>query len=319
MYTLRLPIDFPEGLEIVGAPIIRQFKELTLKVERSNLGSALIIHGFENEERAGLLLRELEAGLIWVLLEADLAAKASFVPRNPVFPQLPETAATDGESRPANRRAFDGAFDASLPVIYQTDVSLGGFSMTGSMSISRGADQFIDPLLEWLAWPDRVGFTRNPKFVLATQLYAAHLSEQSTASKFLTLIMALEALCEDVPKPDKVRILMQKWEAELVDAMAMEGDEDAKAGFEALKRELSFRQGLSISGQLRQLVKRAIGTIDPDRAASAAKRATYLYRLRSSLVHDGDQPDKLGEALGEARKLVRDVLRGLAAEARGES
>ena len=63
----------------------------------------------------------------------------------------------------------------------------------------------------------------------ALELYAAHLSESSTKTRFLLLVMAIEALTNATPKHPAALALLDRWQVEL---------DSERQGFERLRRNV---------------------------------------------------------------------------------
>jgi len=143
----------------------------------------------------------------------------------------------------------------------------------------------------------------------ALELYGTHFSERDAKTRFLLLIMALEALTIPTERPEIARTLLDRFHAELRDVrQQLSPDSHDAAALDALERELFFRRQDSIRSQIRKLVQRAV----PNDPGSLARRALELYDKRSTLVHEGKLPASgLRAAEEETRRIVASVLCGL--------
>ena len=118
---------------------------------------------------------------------------------------------------------------------------------------------------------------------LSLDLYNASFFEISPHARFLTLVMAVEALLEPEPRPDPVRAHVE----ELIRLTEMSG-------------ALPQNQKESLCGSLRWLLNESIGQAGRRLARehlgaktygglSGPQLFTHVYTLRSNLVHGNEQ------------------------------
>lgn len=163
-------------------------------------------------------------------------------------------------------------------------------------------------LIEGSALTGSASVSDDHKLGVALSLYAAYFTEQSTNARFLTLIMALEALALATPKAPVALDLLNRWHGELVTLRSTLPAQSEDAGaLESLERELLFRREDSVRSQVRKLVTAALSPAED--AQERARDAVRLYDLRSTLVHEGFlDAATLDRATGEAKTLVHRTL-----------
>jgi len=143
----------------------------------------------------------------------------------------------------------------------------------------------------------------------ALDLYRAHVAEQSVRARFLTLVMAMEALCKPQPRPPEVQRLLEDF-AERARALkdAKSTDAETCAVIDSLRQELHFRTHDSIRNQMRRLIRTSLA--GDDDAEERREELDYLYGMRSRLTHGETLPgDELGKAFSRLRHIAQRVLR----------
>jgi hypothetical protein len=150
--------------------------------------------------------------------------------------------------------------------------------------------------------------SRDQKLATALELYGAYFTESSGRARFLTLIMAIEALTAPTKKSKIALDLLARWKVETRLMIESIADCDADlASLEALERELFFRQDDSIGIQIRKVVECELQG-DSD-VAEQVREVKRLYNLRSTLVHNGFlEASILDLATTSAKILVHRVL-----------
>jgi hypothetical protein len=149
----------------------------------------------------------------------------------------------------------------------------------------------------------------SAKLQTALELYGAHISEASAKTRFLLLVMAIEALTVATPKHPAALALLDKWQVELrAERERLEMAAPEGAALDALERELLFRRDESIRSQVRQLLAR-VAASDPAHLEDLPKRGLRVYDKRSVLVHEGALPaSELVELEVEARQIAQAAL-----------
>jgi hypothetical protein len=148
----------------------------------------------------------------------------------------------------------------------------------------------------------------SPGLRVALELYGSHFSEVNPQTRFLLLVMALEALAAPTVRGQRVQELVDQWsEHASVAASELDADSPARDEVEDLRRGLQFLREGSIRGRVRELA-RAAASPDADKL-SWGRRAAKVYDKRSELVHDGSLPAAtLAAAEKEARLVLEMVL-----------
>lgn len=170
------------------------------------------------------------------------------------------------------------------------------------------SDHALETLIQGASFPSSSRIAEDHKLAVALDLYGAYFSEQSAKARFLTLIMALEALALGAPKSQLTLKLLSKWQRE-VEALRENSDTSAEdmASLESLEREMLFRREDSIRSQIRRLVRDLLASEND--ADLTTRNALRLYDLRSRLVHEGTLPQlDLDRATREAKQLVHRVM-----------
>ncbi len=164
---------------------------------------------------------------------------------------------------------------------------------------------------EGIAFPESAKVIDDAKLRVALELYGAYFSELSANARFLTLVMALEALTSSTLRTELVLNLAAKWKKDVEELQKTVGPESDDAdSLEALSRELLFRKEDSIRRQIRTLVFTTLQANGDGDAEETARKAVQVYDLRSMLVHEGKlESPVLGQAISDAKNVVEWVLR----------
>jgi hypothetical protein len=170
--------------------------------------------------------------------------------------------------------------------------------------------QTLGSISEAISLPHVERVVGDAKLKVALELYAGFIRETSMTARFLTLIMALEALAPAEAKHRVVQELIDEWMRELENRQARvrRGEKEWDA-YDALAREVGFRREVSIRQRIRTLVRNTLEAHGDADADDMARTAVELYDHRSTLVHDGVLPEgELSHATETARTIVRRVL-----------
>lgn len=155
----------------------------------------------------------------------------------------------------------------------------------------------------------------SDKLQTALELYGSHFFERGVKTRFLLLVMAMEALTTPTVKHAAALRLLDKWQTELTEEKERFAESTPEfVSLAALERELLFRREDSIRSQVRQLMSR-VPSSEPGNRDDLPARALKVYDKRSALVHDGTLPaaDLVGLEV-EARELLEAALRFLLTE-----
>jgi hypothetical protein len=147
----------------------------------------------------------------------------------------------------------------------------------------------------------------SAKVQLALELCSLSRFEATPRARFLTLVMALEALVEQKNRPTVVRRFLKLIIGLLAGAKMHDSEKDSlRGGLERLKRE-------SIGKSARKLGRKHLDNSEymgmkPDRFI------TYIYGLRSELLHEGQITSagvSLRQVLTATDEFMRDLLLAL--------
>ncbi|MFO1252338.1 MAG: HEPN domain-containing protein [Inhella sp.] len=268
--------------------------------------------GFPSEADAKLFLVQARASFAWLLLQKGVAAEADLDPQ-PIryFDDPVEAAANIGKSFGGKLwERVDTIIQGSQSAIYpsQKEVRVATALPVGVYT-SIPVEHALEVLAQGAGRPDSHRVAEDNKLAVALALYGAYFTEHSAKARFLTLVMALEALAAATLKAPLALELIDRWQNEvsILKADASRTAEDL-ASLESLERELLFRREDSIRSQIRRLVLESLAPADD--AAQSAREVLKLYDTRSRLVHEGtiDQ-NELDRATGRAKELVHRVLK----------
>ena len=271
----------------------------------------LKVDGFETENEARKYLRSLEAGINWLLINNDVPIEANLNPQEITYVEDPLKASDNfsqlfGASLGA---PIDGFIDGSQAAVFESDKWLSAYSFNGGNPHTvTPSERVLESILEGTRFRTNQ-LENNPKLVVALKLYRAYYTESSTTARFLTLIIALEAMALPVPRSPEANSLLDKWSVELEGMINSYNDNEVvQDDLKSLRDEVVRRRESSIGTQISNLVKASlIGEADCLEQVKSAKR---LYRVRCTLVHDGYvDPQLLGCSTSEAKSLVSRVIR----------
>jgi hypothetical protein len=307
LYTLRIPFQLPPGQEIDGS-FSTQLGNLVIEVCQEGSRYVLTVEGLESQQAAEDYLQAIWAGLMWVLLQRNLAFQVHMTLQGVVWIPGP----IDNFFGTGRKVTEDGAIDVKRPMVYPSGRKLlksEAFPVTAV--ISTRASIVCDVLLEGLSFPYAASVISDRKLMIAIELYEAFWTESSQSARFLTLVMALEALATSSPRPPRVLALLEEWVSQL-EEMQNQGDldSDESGALDSLKHEIFFRKEDSIRSQIRSLVYDTLSKNGDADASEMAKKAVAVYDRRSTLVHEGFLPDsELSDAIRSAQQIVARVLK----------
>jgi hypothetical protein len=319
MYTLRFPFELTDGRSISDLPQERAFGRYHACLKHRSGVYVLAVSGFPDEATARAYEGQIRVAVHWLVLECNLATRP--------IPSLQDVHYFDDPASVARKWAessggdwgdrIDGVIDGSRPAVYRTDDSIRAYTIgRPGATVTQQGDKVVGKLLESIerfpgATADHLGeAATDNQLETALDLYRAHLAEQSVQAQFLTVVMALEALCKPCDRPDMVQELLDDFSQQIQAAIeAGTPDADTRESLEALRQDFRSRQKQdSIGSQLRRLVKTSLASDDD--AEEMARQMTALYNKRSRLTHGrAVSQQELGDALPHARNIARRVLR----------
>ena len=147
---------------------------------------------------------------------------------------------------------------------------------------------------------------------IALELYGSHFHEPQTRTRFLLLVIAIEALAEPAQRNDVVLKMIEQWGSALeTEKVLYDAVSEEYAALEALGRELIYKRETTIRSQVRQLF-RGVAQAPGDSTDTVPRRALAVYDARSTLVHEEVLlPGVLERNEREALELVEMALLSL--------
>lgn len=317
MYTLKFPFRLPQnqGIDEFDASI-ETADGLSFSLVGRRPYCILTVSGFRSAENASNYINKVWAGLMWNLLERGLAASANLKPQDVTYTDDPMKAA-ENLSRSFGMPIdgpVDGLIDGASPAVYETTRKMR--TITGgdaTVLITSRTTNVLEKLVEGATFARSGELISDDKLKVALELYGAYFTESSGNAKFLTLIMALEALTTGEARPRIIQELFVIWETH-AKALISDGlvDAESKEALNAIVKEMLHKKEDSLRSQIRRLVRNCLIDDGAPDAVEISRKALKLYDLRSTLVHTGHLPaDSLANALAEAKEIVHRVLRSV--------
>jgi hypothetical protein len=314
MFTLRFPFDLPPGREISVTEESTSVGDLSFALKREDRFYVLTISGFPSEEEGERYINNVWAGLMWLLLYREISSNAKLEPQKVAYAEDPyEVASNLSKSFGLKiEDPVDALIDGERPAVYPSEKSIR--IITGHPAttvITTPANDVLKFMSEGVSFPKSAIVIEDPKLRVALELYGAYFNEFSANARFLTLVMALEALASNVTRTPLVIELLDKWKKEVEELIqTVDNHSDDAASLEAVSRELIFRKEDSIRRQIRNVVLSTLADHGDQDAEQAAQNAVKIYDLRSTLVHDGIlESQVLRTATSDAKEIVERVLR----------
>lgn len=177
----------------------------------------------------------------------------------------------------------------------------------------------VEPLIEVLRESLLTGAgLEGDAVALASDLYFLSDFETSDRARFLTVVTSLEVLSRQERQPPAVEDLVRGFERAAREAAQLtpEEDEATRKALRSLVGSLGRLRRESILSAIGKLVRN--GPYPPGEAPADpiadADLAQHAYNVRSSLVHDGREPEgvDLRSLTSDLRPVVWNLLRGQA-------
>jgi hypothetical protein len=315
-FTLRFPFELSPAREITGIdqPFEQKIGNLTFSWERQDRWYILKVTGFDSELNAKEYANQIWAGLMWVMLNRNVAFSINTDFDKVIYASDPEQAAKNLSKSfgiPIEGRV-DGLANGNMPSVYQSDEKIR-FVYAGNANLILGnpVGQIFPLLVEGISLANNTSIISDGKLRTALELYQAYYYERSANARFLTLVMALETLTVSSLKSQFVLNIIANWQKDVnLLKNQLESDSEDYEALIALERELLFRREKSLRSQIRALVFDTLQTSDVPDAKELADKAVKVYDKRSTLVHEGTLPvEELNWAEAEAKNIVEVVLR----------
>lgn len=316
MFTLKFPFRLPQNQGIDEVEATKEADGLTFSLVGRRPYCILTISGFQSAENASKYTSKVWAGLMWNLLERGLAPSANMNPQEVTYADDPMKAAENLSLSFGAPIAgpVDGLIDGASPAVYETSKKMR--TITGgdaTITVTSNSSNVLEKLVEGATFTLSGELISDDKLKVALELYGAFFTESSGNARFLTLIMALEALTTGEARPRIIQNLFNGWETHAQALISDESvDAEDKEALNAIVKEMLHKKEDSLRSQIRRLVKTCLMKSGAPDAVEASRKALELYDLRSTLVHTGHLPaESLATALAEAKDIVYRVLRSM--------
>lgn len=316
-FTLRFPFELSPGREIlaIDQTFEQKIGNLTFGWERQDSLYILKVSGFVSELNAQEYFRKICAGLMWAMLNQNIAFSFNKDFGKVTYASDPKQAGenlSNASGLPFDGRVDDGLTDGNIPVVYQSDKKIR-FVHAGNINVVIGkpVDQIFASLIEGISLTNNSSIISNAKLKIALELYGAYYYESSANTKLLTLVMVLETLTVTSPKSQFTLDIIANWQKD-VDRLKnqLESESEEFEALIALERELLFRKEKSLRSQVRALVFDTLQKSGTFHAREMAEKAVKVYDKRSTLVHEGALPiQDIQWAEKEAKEIVEAVLK----------
>jgi hypothetical protein len=222
MYTLRYPFSLPPGREIAVTDESANVGGISFALKKQDSFYVLTITGLKSEEEGERYIRNIWAGLMWLLLHRGISFNAQPESQKVAYADDPYEAANNFSKSFALQiqGPLDGLIDGARPAIYPSEKSLRTIT-AGQVTVvqSTSAKDVFDFLIEGVSFPGSARVIEDLKLRVALELYGAYFTEFSANARFLTLVMALEALASGVARTPLVVELLDKWKKEVENHM----------------------------------------------------------------------------------------------------
>lgn len=186
--------------------------------------------------------------------------------------------------------------------VYENQEGLTFVGLSAKAALGKSADAFTAQVAAAFQEP-RLG---SEKQALAAELYCSSFFDVSFRSRLITLVTAVEALLTPAARPPTVSAIVADLEVLVQSAELDEATRSAMLG------SLRWLRQESIGQTGRALVTEVLGRADYG-GLEAVRFFTYLYDLRSQILHSGRPKDARLDLLSvcnEAQRLVADLIIG---------
>jgi len=311
VFTVRIPFRVPQRSRIAEREVQRTLDHVQLALKWEGYYHVLKATGFRSEPEAHDFVARAHAAFAWLLLQKGIPAVVLLEPQHVKYYDDPVQAGINiaRSFGMAETAPIDTIIEGSQTAVYLSSKNVKvGTGLPAGVYTTVPSEAALDVLAEGSGFTASSRVVDDRKLTVALALYAAYFTEESANARFLTLIMALEALASASLKEPIALELLTRWQGELSALKStLPPQSEEAAALASLERELLFRREDSVRSQVRKLV---IETLRPaDDAHDLGRKAVRLYDLRSTLVHEGSiDAGILDRATEEAKSLVHRTL-----------
>jgi len=314
-YTLEFPIIIPSTMEVSFDEISRE--ESSLKFTLSKLKKAdsyyLKIEGFREELVAIKFINNINAGLLWMTICNGLPSTTFTEPQKFKYSDDAEKAAKNlNKKMNTNYSRVDALVNWNMPVVYKCGKQIVKIILhTPTIKAPFPGEKVFDDIMKGISFQHSDKIVRNEKLKLAIELYAAYSTENSDNARFITLMMAFEALAESKKRPKYLQSLVRNCEKELNDLAEKNMDDNEKdTEIKSFRGSLNHLKEDSLKTQLHDLVLSTLQYNSDDDAKEKADMIKKIYDNRSELVHKGYiEPLVIKKEIRKTKKLLEQILR----------
>ena len=313
-YRLQFPFQPQSAIAGIDDPVIFRIDQIQARLFSRDRYAVLELSGFGTAEEASEHIPIVWAALRWVLIDRGINVTFDLQPNDIVWAEDPILAAKNlgkNWNVPDSGPVHGIASCDSSPIVFGDDQRISFFSCSGTAKTTTPLQLFMAPLTNSLSQPGTKKLIENSRFRIATDLYSAYYSENSSSSRLITLGMALEVLADPSSKHQAALQLIDRWKAD-IQSLKFELSTDPEAVFSlnSLERELLVRKETSIRSRIRDTANRLAPYLPADEQHKLTENAIATYDARSSLVHKGWMEDnKINELVEKGRKTVSLLLK----------
>lgn len=265
----------------------------------------VLVDGFRDEDAALTYRPRLLTSLYWASVDRDLGI--SFEPEigRVLYPDDPEAAGRNiaAQKKSAPRRIEAAIANSHFACAYRTDTEnymskmrVGGCSVVSGTPLAAFKASLAAGIPRLKA-----GVEDDSRLSTALALFSARLEEHSLNARFITLVMALEVLAETGERPPVAKDLIKEC-CEVLARHRKQAAPEEIASIESLEGAVRQLKRSSITSGICAVVARVL----PDEE----KRVREIYKLRSTLVHEGDASEReVAKAFADATRIVAAVLK----------
>ena len=319
-YTAYLPFEVAIGATIEASATFT-VDGVETKLQRLANLYALFSGPFKTVAEAQRQLDRLRAAVEWIALEFQIGTKPAAEVRQVKMSDAP--APVDGNPNfnflnGVGWSHTDGHYDAETAHVIPEHKRLVRFEVgRPSVNLHISATNWSTAFQKALSYERLDKVAKDEPLTLAIDLYAESKALIIPRTKFITLVIALEAMLPDAAVPaEAVEVLKKIKQSAKESRDAHQKDSEIWQELNSLLSRVGNLERQSIGRSLRKFVgdatRRNPELGNPEQIETVV---TDIYNVRSSLVHDGTADDKeLDQGLSFLTSFVPQLLKFLFVE-----
>jgi|GEM_PF-2826691 len=319
-YLAYLPFDVALGATI-EAPSTLKYGGIEIRLVRLARLYALFAGPFKTDTEADAYLATLRACVAWVALEFQIGTKAAARRGNVTLSDAPRPIADNpnfGFLNGVGWECTDGHYDAESANVIPDHKRLIRFEVGGaSVSLGVSADGWSKAFAAIANSGGIATITADEHLMLSIELFAESKALIIPRTRFITLVIAIEALLPDTEVAEEAKAVLDVLKIETRAARdKIPKTSNAWVEIENLLSRVSMLKRNSIGSTMRAFVK-AVAEKHPELGdpEELGKKVAAVYGVRSDLVHNGTADDKdLSEGLTFLTRFVPQLLKLLFVE-----